>query len=134
MNTLVHSIMGLIIGTILYLIEFFPNLNYVFLFILFSVLIDIDHLIFYFIKYKPSKIKKDWLKDRKTMHANFYVFHSPLFNLFLLVMSFFYFIFLLIFISNLIHISLDILEHYLYHKNFKFIKEWCLFSQIKKLF
>ncbi len=69
------------------------------------------------------------------MIPGFYIFHSPEINFLIFVTYAFtqnsYLFFLLL--SNLIHLSLDIVEHYKYHKNFDFIKKWSFLIQLKNI-
>jgi hypothetical protein len=99
------------------------------IFVISAVLIDIDHLAFFSFKYKTVN-PKTWLKIgnamRNKMQPGLYVLHSPEFNLCLGIMSYYNEVILVIFLSNIIHISLDIYEHYKYHKNFKWIKSWSI--------
>ena len=70
-------------------------------------------------------------KMRSKMQPGLYIFHSPEFNVILLSLSFINEIALVIFSSNLIHIFLDVIEHYKYHKNFFWIKEWSIIHSFK---
>ena len=68
------------------------------------------------------------------MQPNLYVFHSPEVNIVLGVLSFFNFLFFLVFLSNVVHLGLDILEHYAYYKHFRWIKQWSiLFEFLQKI-
>lgn len=99
------------------------------IFLLAGIVIDIDHLFYFTIKHKTISPAK-WFEIGKTMRERMqpglYVLHSPEFNFILLVLSFFNGIIFVIFISNLIHIFLDIYEHYQYYKNFLWIKKWSM--------
>jgi hypothetical protein len=94
-----------------------------------GVLIDLDHPVYFILKYKTINLKK-WLliakKMESKMEPGFYVFHSPEFNILLLIAAFFSKIALIIFFSNLIHITLDIIKHYKYHRNFLWMKRWSI--------
>ncbi len=50
------------------------------------------------------------------MEAKLYIFHSPEINLLFLILSFYNQIFLLVFLSDIIHLSLDAFAHYKYQK------------------
>jgi hypothetical protein len=104
------------------------------IFISAGVLIDFDHIFFLIIEYPKANIKA-WvskaLEMRARMQANLYIFHSPEFNLLLLILSFFNHICLAIFLSNLIHTSLDAIEHYHYHKNFSWFKRWSIIQAFR---
>ncbi len=129
MNLPTHLITNTVIGAIFYKIEFIKSLKIYLLFIVLGILIDLDHILFLIIKYKtlsPKKLIQAGNYYRQEMQANLYIFHSPEFNFILLILSFFNQIFFLLFLSNLIHILLDTIEHYRFHKNFKWFKEWSL--------
>ncbi|HLC65481.1 MAG TPA: hypothetical protein VJI46_05165 [Candidatus Nanoarchaeia archaeon] len=117
------------------LLEFFFDfgLGILALFVLLGVLIDIDHILYFIVKYKAWGIKK-WLsissRLRKNMQAKLYLFHSPEFNAMVAVGSFFQSIFLFVLLSNLLHISLDVIDHYKYHKNFSGLKNWSVFYSL----
>lgn len=133
MNLPTHLITNTITGAIFYKIDFIHSLKIYLLFIALGVLIDLDHILFLIIKYKtlsPKKLIQAGKEYREKMRANLYIFHSPEFNLFLLMLSFFNHIFLLIFLSNLMHILLDTVEHYNFHKNFKWLKEWSVINNL----
>jgi len=134
MNLLLHPIANLIVGTILWKIDFIPSTELFLLFIFFSILIDLDHIIYFLIKHKTNlrNLIKDMKYHRKNMEPELYFFHSPEFNLLLLILSFFNFIFLLFLISNILHISLDIIEHLVYHKNLLWIKKWSFIYNLKR--
>ena len=99
------------------------------IFLIASIAIDIDHLFFFTIKHKaisPAKWIEIGKNMREKMQPGLYILHSPEFNLLLLLLSFFNGIIFVIFLSNVIHIILDIHEHYQYHKNFLWIKKWSI--------
>lgn len=102
----------------------------IFLFVMVGgVLIDVDHLFYFAFKHKTLS-PKAWAsigkKMRSKMLPGLYVFHSPEFNVLLLLFASLNPIILIIFMSNLIHLTLDIIEHYKYHKNFLWIKHWSI--------
>jgi hypothetical protein len=134
MNWLTHLFTNLIIAIPLkYLFNL--ELNLIIIFILWSILIDIDHIFLFIFKYKTLNLKKIWKiskKLREKMQAELYLFHSPEFNIILLILSVFNKLALIIFISNLIHISLDTMEHYKAHRNFKWFKKWSIIYSIIK--
>ncbi len=129
MNLPTHLTINIITGAVFYKIEFINSFKNYLLFIALGILIDLDHILFLIIKHKtlnPKKLIQAGKKYREKMQANLYIFHSPELNFILLVLSFYKSIFLLIFLSNLIHILLDTFEHYKFHKNFKWLKEWSI--------
>ncbi len=134
MNWLIHLFTNLIVIVPL---KNFLNLSnpYVIFFILWGILIDIDHIFLFIFKYKTLSIQKIWRiseKLRKKMEAKLYIFHSPEINIILLIISFFNKLALIIFLSNIIHITLDTIEHYKAHKNFKWFKEWSIIYALSK--
>ena len=132
MNYLSHFLINI---SLIILSKLLFNINNSFLLIFFiaGLLMDIDHLIFFAVKTKSFSLKK-WSalgnKMRKKMQPGFYVFHSPEFCLIIMILSFFHVYFLIILINYIIHISIDITEHYTYHKNFRFIKTWSVIYQL----
>lgn len=112
-------------------VAYFVGLDWqlVLLFISFAVLIDIDHILYFIFAYGDLTPRK-WIvrgnKKRDKMEPGLYIFHSPEFNLILFLLSFFNQIVLLMLISNMIHLSLDIFDHYRYHKNFLWMKRWSI--------
>jgi len=94
-----------------------------------GILIDVDHLFFFILKHKtvnPKRLILIGKKMRSKMQPGLYVFHSPEFNVALFLISFFSPLVLIIFLSNLTHIILDVIEHYKYHKNFLWIRSWSI--------
>ena len=110
------------------------NLAFMAIFIIWSVLIDVDHLILFAIKYKAFTIRK-WIKigyaTRSKMQAHLYVFHSPEVNIALFFLCFLHPLFLPFFLCGLTHVAMDIIDHYKYHRNFAFIKKWSIFYALK---
>jgi len=94
-----------------------------------GIFIDIDHIFYFAIAHKTISPRK-WIAIAKTMRKKMqpglYIFHSPECNALLFVGAFFNKIILIIFLSNVIHIVLDIVEHYCYYKNFALIKKWSI--------
>lgn len=135
MKTSTHLIAN---GSIALALNFSTNIetNHLVAFIAWGgIIIDVDHPILYFSKYNTLKIK-DWVKIQKSLakklQAELYFFHSPEINLTLMILGVFYPFFLWIFLSSLIHITLDIISHYAYHKNFKFLRKWSIIYNIIK--
>ena len=133
MNTPTHAAVNLIASVPLRHL-FGWDWTLIYIFILAGVFIDIDHILFFIFKEKKLN-PRDWIligkKMRSKMRPGLYVSHSPEFNTLLLVVSFFNEIAFVIFISNLIHISLDTIEHYRYHKNFLWIKKWSIIYSLR---
>ena len=131
----VHLATNIVASAPLYYAGFLANIQYLILFILASVLIDLDHLLFFTFKHKTLNPKKWWdigVAYHKKNQPNFYIFHSPEFTILLGVLSFYYYFFLVILISNLIHLTLDIIYHYQHQKSFQVIKTWSILNAIVK--
>ena len=103
------------------------------IFVLAGIAIDIDHIIFFIIKYKTMK-PSHWIKIgkrlRSKMQPNLNIFHSPEFNAALLLFGIFNNVALVILLSNITHLTLDAVEHYYYHKNFLWIKKWSIINSL----
>ena len=98
-------------------------------------LIDIDHPLYFGIKHKTASLKqllKIGKKMHKKMRPGFYIFHSPEINLLFFFASFFYPIFIVVFLSNFFHIILDAIEHYRFHGNFRWIGKWSIIYNLQK--
>lgn len=119
-----HLIFATLFGVIFLHLSIISSVSLLIIFILWSIIIDIDHIIFLFIKNKSVHIWKDMIKHRKEMKPELYLFHTLEFNIILFVFAFFSQIALTIFLASLVHIALDIFEHTQYHKNIVWIKEW----------
>ncbi|MBI4440442.1 hypothetical protein HY638_05705 [Candidatus Woesearchaeota archaeon] len=132
MHTIFHLLANSLVAALLgFFFDF--RLGILIFFVLLGVLIDVDHILYFIVKYRAWGIKK-WLSIsamlRKKMQAKFYVFHSPEFNALVAAGSLYKSIFLLVLLSNIIHISLDIADHYRYHKNFSGLKKWSVFYSL----
>ncbi len=135
MRSSTHIITNSSIGTLLYIYtEITPILLILFV-IWGGLLMDIDHIVLFMTKYKLFTLKK-WIEITRTLYkkrqAELYIFHSPEFHIVLIVLSFFHELFLWILLGSAIHIMLDILSHYHYHKNFRFLLVWSLFYHITR--
>lgn len=131
MNWLIHPIPNIILGMILYNLGFITTPEMLVLFISFSILIDIDHFLYYSIKYRNKSLKQiieirnyNYIKKQ----PSFFIFHSPEFNILILILSFFNHYALLLLISNIMHISLDIPVQ---NNKFKCLKNWSIIYNIK---
>ena len=116
-----HFIINLIISLIL--LKFFPGF-YVLIFFLSSVLIDVDHYLFYVIEEKDFSLKNayKWYKlnrialklmsrEERKKHKNWVlIFHGlePLIILFLISRTYYFFLF--IFLGFLVHLVEDLFE------------------------
>ena len=104
------------------------------LFVIAGIAIDIDHLLVFIFKYKKLT-PKAWNEIRKKltrkMQAELYIFHSPEFNVILLILSYFYPVLLVILISNIVHLSIDALDYFRYHHNLLCLKKWSIIHSLK---
>ncbi|HPI67253.1 MAG TPA: hypothetical protein PKZ16_01795 [bacterium] len=135
MNLSKHLVVNIATGVIFYRFGVINSLKFYLLFIIFGILIDVDHVIYLIFKEKTSNFKKLLVagkNERKKMQAHLYIFHSPEFNFVLAILSFFNQIILLIFLSNMIHLILDIVEHYHFHKDFRWFKQWSVIYHVSK--
>jgi hypothetical protein len=131
MNSLVHIISNILVGAVLYYTGLVTSMTSLLIFISFTVLIDIDHVFYFLYKHRSFSFKKmiRVLKDyHYKIRPNTYVFHSIEFNSIIIVLSFFNSIFLLLLLSNVIHITLDVIEYYNYHGNLKCIRNWSIIN------
>lgn len=129
MNAFIHLLANLIIGLVLYVLRILPDRQLLAVFILFGILIDLDHILHSIVRHK-TLLPRRWLQVmreyRLHMEPHLYVFHSVEFNVVLALASIFRPLLALLLLSNLIHITLDIMEHYLYHRNFDCVKRWSI--------
>ena len=128
MNILIHLIVNSLAAIPLkYYLGW--DLRAVLIFVLAGILIDLDHLFYFFVKYKTIKLYQlitIGKELRKRMKPGIYIFHSFEFNIILIMASVFHHIIAIVLLSNAIHIILDIIEHYHYHRNFLWIKKWSM--------
>jgi len=131
-----HLLANSAIASVLY---FAVNINPIFPFVFTfwgGFLIDIDHLFLFIVKYKTCRIKR-WIEIGNRLgdkqQAELYIFHSPEVNLVLAISSFFSQYLFWIFIGGLVHIALDIISHYSYHKNFLFLRQWSIVYRLVNL-
>ncbi len=108
------------------------------LIIAWGVLIDLDHLIYYFYKLHTLNFftvleysKKDFKADR----PHFYLFHT--FDFFIifgvvLYLENFDIVLSLLFLTGLVHWIMDSIRHYLHHRNFSWIKYYSVLYFLKK--
>lgn len=92
-----------------------------------TIAIDFDHVVYLSLRnntYKPKSLLSIGKKYRDGMIPGLYFFHSPEFLAFLVVMSFKYRFAATILLSFTVHILMDIIEHYRFHRNFKWIFAW----------
>lgn len=135
MKSPIHIIVNGSLGIMLYSYTEIPSILLIFFVFWGGLLMDVDHILLFMTKYKIFTLKK-WVEITRNLYkkrqAEFYIFHSPEFHIILLVLSFFHELFLWILLGSAIHIMLDVLSHYHYHKNFRFLLVWSLLYHITK--
>ncbi len=127
MEILVHIASNAVLGAILIKLGIIESFGIFLLFISFAFLIDIDHIIFNIITLKTFRISKmiPVMKEyHKRMEPHLYIFHSPEFLLITAVLALSHYIWGLILASNLLHLSLDTLAHYMHNKDFNEFRAW----------
>jgi len=125
----VHLAANAVIGSCLFAAGIVRTPAELGLFISYSVLIDADHILYFASRFAMRPLKETIRQakhDRSHMVPHLYIFHSPEFNLLLLAGAFVSHAIFLLFVSNMIHILLDIIEHYRYHRNFRWMKKWSI--------
>lgn len=127
----IHLVVSLILAAIL-----FPFFGLYSLFALVGgYLVDVDHLIFYWIKFKSLNIKQAYRyfrgilqrKDVEEHNTVIAVFHSLELMGLLIVLSFYHIVFFVILIGLIVHVILDMIA---IHQKFKV---WIHLSLIKSL-
>ena len=116
-----HFLLGLIFSISLFFI--FPKINLVAASIVFlsTLLIDVDHYLYFIFSRDNLSLKKAyrWFKERhfkvKTGEISILIFHGLEFLILLAILSFLNKIFLWVLIGSLFHLLLDFLEA-TYHK------------------
>tara|TARA_Y100000031_G_scaffold143423_1_gene173851 strand:- start:31 stop:435 length:405 start_codon:yes stop_codon:yes gene_type:complete len=125
MHGVFHFFIGLIVGLILYGLGVL-NLGLFLIFVMYSFLIDIDHLFFFV--WKKGLNFQEWIWLHKSLYrrkeAQPYLFHTIEWQVVLIVLSFLGEVFFVLFLSGLLHVFLDALVHYLYHRNFHWLRRW----------
>lgn len=107
-----HIFIGLIFSLIL-LYFFKLSITFIILVFLSSILIDVDHYLFYLKKYKNFSLKKAyfWHKNLPRNHKPImHIFHTIEFHIFVLALSFLFFPFFFVLIGMLFHSIIDLLE------------------------
>ncbi len=107
-----HILSGLIFSLALYLLLGVSIINSSIVFLA-SVLIDIDHYLFYIIKFKDRNLKKAYLWHKKLGRKHkpaMHLFHSAEFLFLVFALSLFSEIFLFILVGMLFHTLFDIID------------------------
>lgn len=124
MLPLQHTFLGFLFSLILFLI--FPEMGFIGFFLIFfsSILIDVDHYLFYVFKKKDLSLQKayHWFKRkrqnflklspevRKKYKRSFLFLHGIEFLVLLILLSYFHYYFFLIFLGIVFHLLLDYAE------------------------
>jgi len=134
----IHTIINLIIFIpVLILLKIF-SWDLFLLIIVWGVLIDIDHLIYYFYKLRTfnfSKVLKYSNKDFILDRPHFYLFHTiDFFTVFgiIIYLKNFDIILTLLFLTGLLHWISDSIRHYIHHRNFSWLKYYSLLYYLLK--
>lgn len=113
-----HTLFGLVFAFVIWIL--FPQVNFLSALIIFfsSVLIDIDHFLFYVFKEKDTSLSLrkavDWfLKQTKSPKPFSTIFHSVEFLLILAILSFYSKIVFFIFLGFVFHLITDIVFLYI---------------------
>ena len=134
MDNITHLVVSYFLGKYLMSIGWiFQKIEFWIVVLWGGFLIDIDHLFYFFGKYGKlglKKLVKKWWEYGKNMRPGFYIFHSPEFTLLLMFLSFFNKIIFVMFLSQILHLILDIIPHYIVHGNFIFIKKWSIIHNL----
>jgi len=107
-----HVLLGAILSIILTIFFGFSWQASLIVFIA-SVLIDIDHNIFYILKFKDISLKKAYTYHAKLSHNHkpmMHIFHTAEFLFIILSLSFLFPIFMLLFLGMLFHSICDFLD------------------------
>lgn len=124
----IHTILNVVIFIpILLFLKIFLS-EFLLLIIVWGVLIDLDHLPYYMLKFRTfdfSKILKFSNRDFKSDTVHFYPLHTLEFFIILsiaAVLAKFDTRFILIVLTGLVHWILDGVRHYMHHKNFSWLQ------------
>lgn len=132
MLLLTHFIISLVLVAILF--PFFSF--YSFIALIGGFLIDVDHLIFYYIKFrnlnfrrahnyfKNIALKEDFKRYKKVVR----IFHSIEFIILIIILSFYRKIFFILLIGIIAHLTMDIIQDY---PKFKTLKPFSLVYHLK---
>ena len=129
MDFLVHIAANAVLGAFFIWGGVIRSFNVYLLFICFAVLIDLDHIIFHIFSQRTFHIKKMipvMKKYRERMEPHLYIFHSPEFLFITALLALSHPLWGLLLASNLLHLSMDTLEHYLHKKNFDEFRAWSI--------
>jgi len=127
-----HLIVSLILAIILF--PFFGLYSFVAL--IGGFLIDVDHIILYWIRFKNLNLTKTYKyfreiginKDLEEYKKTIRIFHSIEFIILIIIASFYHKFFLILLISLIIHMIMDLIHEY---PKFKILKPLSLIYHIK---
>lgn len=109
------------------------------LFVALGLLIDLDHLLFVTVEhrtFRPRRLISAMRRDYERMQPRLYVFHSPEFNLLLVVLAIFDAfggIARLALLSNVLHLSMDVIAQYSASRSFDCITTWSITRAVRDL-
>ena len=137
MDTIIHLAANAVLGAALAKGGIIESWGIYLLFVSFAALIDIDHIIYMIISEHSISAKKiiPIMKAYRTrMEPHLYIFHSPEFLFITALLALNHYIWGLLLASNLLHLSLDSLQHYLHNKNWDEFYEWSISLAIWRRF
>ncbi len=109
--------------------------SFIMIFIAWGILIDIDHLIYFPIKYRtidPRVLIPIMKSHLKKMQAKLYIFHSPEFLVISGITSFFIPFLFPIFLATFVHMASDAAAHWYKRRNLAWMKRWSIIWTIKR--
>lgn len=134
-----HLLVNAIVGFVLLWTGVLPDGGMYALFVAFGLLIDIDHLLFVAVEHRTLSPKR-WIeamrRDYERMQPRLYVFHSPEFNLLLVILAIFDAfngIARLALLSNAIHLAMDAVAQYSASRSFDWIATWSITRAVRDL-
>jgi len=98
-----------------------------------SLLIDIDHLLYFLSKRKGvSETIALWKAHYRKKVPGIYVFHSIEFIIALAVASIAYRPALFVLLGVLVHLGSDAFLYIMHYKNLRWLRHWCLLCQLRR--
>lgn len=132
MRTQVHAVAGAVAAVPL-AIGYDWSWVSILLFVFLSIAIDLDHIVYFACKHRtldPGRMARIALNMRSKMQPGIYILHSPEFNAALFIIALFHPTLFIVLVAFLLHILLDAIEHYGYHKNYLWIHKWSIFYNL----
>jgi len=134
-----HLLVNSIVGLVLLWTGAISSWKLYALFVALGVLIDLDHLLFVAVEHRTLSPKK-WIRamrrDYERMQARLSVFHSPEFNLLLVVLAVFNAfdgVARLALLSNVLHLAMDVIAQYSASRSFDCIAAWSITRAVRDL-